>query len=105
MDRFLIHGSSGTEQGSVPAQPSSELQTAKMADGMALLVTGFPASHTAAASVLCEEEYSRIAQAVAMLLSPTITSVVDRAVTAGIDQLYKELRDHAGRISEADHRI
>lgn len=49
--------------------------------------------------------YDRIAQAVAALLSPTITAAVDRAVSAGILQLCKELGDHSQRIMEAEQRI
>lgn len=46
-----------------------------------------------------------MAQAVADLLSPTITSAVDRVVTAGIDQLRRELKEQAGRLNVAEQRI
>lgn len=39
----------------------------------------------------------KIAQAVAALLSPIITATVDKAVSAGIIQLIKELGEHFNR--------
>lgn len=49
--------------------------------------------------------YNKIAQAVADLLSPTITAKVDRAVSAGIMQLRKELGEHSQRLTEAEQCI
>lgn len=54
---------------------------------------------------LQEGQYAKIAQAVAALLSQTITAAVDRAVATGITQLRKELGDHAKRLSELEHHI
>lgn len=53
------------------------------------------ASEAAAGLSSPEEQYSKIAQAVAALLSHTIAAAVERAVAAGISQLRKELGDHA----------
>lgn len=39
------------------------------------------------------------------LLSPTITTAVDKAVTAGLEQLMKELKEQSQQISEAAHWI
>lgn len=105
MDHFLTHSGPVTNPGTVPAQPPSESQTVKMADSVALRATGSSALHAAAEPVLSEEVYDKIAQAVATLLSPTITLAVDRAITAGIDQFHSELREHASRLSEAENRI
>lgn len=51
------------------------------------------------------DSYDKIAQAVAALLSPTITDAVERAVSAGILQLCKDLGDHSQRIMEAEQCI
>lgn len=40
-----------------------------------------------------------------MLLSPTITDTVDKAVLAGIIQLRKEMREYSNRLSEAEQHI
>lgn len=49
--------------------------------------------------------HQQIAQAVAALLSPTITAAVDRAVSTGILQLRKELGEHSQRLIEVEQRI
>lgn len=49
--------------------------------------------------------HKRIAKAVAALLSPTITAAVERAVAEGMQQLRKEIGEHAARLSMAEHRI
>lgn len=41
--------------------------------------------------VLPDDQYSKTAQAVAALFSPTITSAIDKAIAACISQLRKEL--------------
>lgn len=41
----------------------------------------------------------------ATLASPTTTAAVDRAVTAGIDQLRREIREQVGKLNEAEQRI
>lgn len=76
-----------------------------MADGAISVTAGIPVQHASLTPMISETEYGKIAQAVASLLSPTITAAVDRAVTAGIDQLRKGLRDHASRLLEAEHHI
>lgn len=45
-----------------------------------------------------------MAQAVAALVSPTITAALDRAIAAGIAQLRKEMEDQAKRLSELELR-
>lgn len=47
----------------------------------------------------------RIAQAVATLIFPTITTVVDTAMAAYIDQIRKELTDQTRRVTEAECHI
>lgn len=46
-----------------------------------------------------------IAKAVADILTPTITATVERAVSAGILLLKKELGEHSTRFNEAEHRL
>lgn len=46
-----------------------------------------------------------MAQAVADLFSPTITAAVDRAVTAGIEQLQREIREQAGGLTEVEQHV
>lgn len=52
-----------------------------------------------------EEQYAGLSQPVAVLLSPTITAAVDRAIAAGITQHRKEMGDHANRLSELEHHV
>lgn len=46
-----------------------------------------------------------IAQAVAALLAPSIASIVEKAVQAGMDQTKKELGGHTSRLNEAEIRL
>lgn len=105
MDHFLILSGPGSAPGTLPDRLAAESQPPKMADGTVSHNTSFTALPVSSAPALSEEEYSRIVQAVAALLLPTITAAVDRAVSTDNDQIRKELRDHAGRISEAEHHI
>lgn len=50
----------------------------------------------------CGGKHGKIAQAVAALLFPTITAAVDGAASSGIEQLRRELDDHAKRLTEAE---
>lgn len=68
-------------------------------------VQAIPLQPAPAASDFLEDQYGRIAQEVAALLSPTITAAVDRAVIAGIDQLRSEIREKEERLSEAERCI
>lgn len=70
-----------------------------MADSMATGVTVNPLQLAETSAVSMEEQYHKMAQAVAALLSPTITEAVDRAVAAGITQLWKEMGEHAKWLS------
>lgn len=63
------------------------------------------ADHIAVAPPSSVGQYTGLAQAVAALLSPTITAAVDRALAAGIGQLRNELGDRPKRLSEAGYRI
>lgn len=46
--------------------------------------------------------YKKIAQAVVALILPTITMAVDAAVSAGMDQLHKEIGKQARRMTETE---
>lgn len=102
MERYLISGGPGPARAAELDQTHGP-QMAKMAYGSSEL----PASHTThtaqIAPATTEDQYGRMAQAVAALLSPTITAAVDRSVSAGIDQLRRELREQAGRLNEVKH--
>lgn len=47
----------------------------------------------------------KIAQAVAVLLAPTITSSVEKAIQTGLELIRRELVDHTSRINEAEKSI
>lgn len=82
------------QQAVAPEALLTGLQQLKMADrteASAALLPSQPA-HTVTVPAALEVQYDRIAQAVATLLSPTITAAVDRAKTTGIDQLRREIR-------------
>lgn len=105
MERYLISGSPGTVQTVDPDPFLLGSQAAKMADSYFTS----PASQAAHAAqppqASPKDQYNKIAQPVAALLSPTITSAVDKAVTAGINQLRRELKEQAGRLNVAEQRI
>lgn len=56
-------------------------------------------------SAAAEEKYAGLAQAVAAVLSPTITAAVDRKNAAGITKFKKELEDQAKCLSELEHHL
>lgn len=74
-----------------------------MADSMDMGEAVSPAMPADIAPPLSNEQYTKIAQAMATLLFPTITAAVDRALAAGITQLRKELGDHTKWLSELEH--
>lgn len=106
MDRFVVHGGTGTpappqhdlHQQNAP-QPPGNMTATNPDDGAALLPTA-----TLPASAM-DPQYQLMAQAVAAIISPTITEAVERAVAAGISQLRKELGDQARRILEVKHGV
>lgn len=105
MERYLIRGGPSPAQAAelVPSLLSS--QPPKMADG-SLTASASHTAHTAALSpAAADEQYTKMAQAVATLLSPTITAAVERAVTAGIDQLWRDIREQAGRLTKIEQHV
>lgn len=100
MERYLIPGSPGQA-----AEPDLSLlvpQADKITDG-SLTGSVSHAAHTAHLSqAIADDLYAKMAEAVAALLSSTITAAVVRAVTSGIDQLRRERRQQAGRITEVE---
>lgn len=64
------------------------------------LPTSLPLSH--AALTAHDPAYTKIAEAVAALLSPTITSAVETAISQGMAQIHKEIGIHRQRLAETD---
>lgn len=105
MDHYLISGGPGPTQAAEHDPSSLGPQAPKMAD-RSITGSASHAAHTAQMSqATTDEQYTNMAQAVAALLSTTITAAKDRAVTSGIDQLQRELREQAGRITEVEKRL
>lgn len=103
MDRYVLHGTFFAVAASEP--PWSASNAANMADTVEMSETADSTPPASAAPILPEEQYSCLAQAVTALLSPTITTAVDRAIAADITQLRKELGYHAKFLSELEHCI
>lgn len=61
--------------------------------------------HTAIAPPIPEDQYAGLAQAIAAIMSHTRPAGVDRAIAAGITQLWKELGDQANWITELEQSV
>lgn len=83
MERYLITGGTSPVQ---PAELATSLHSSlpNMADGSLIASAAHTADNAALSLAVEDYQYTKMAQAVAALLSPTITAAVDRAVTAGI---------------------
>lgn len=64
-----------------------------MADDVAMEQAGDATHAPKMPGAALEEVQGRITQAIAALLSPTFTAVVDRTVSACIDQIRREMRE------------
>lgn len=101
----MVHGTTSAAAATRLEPPQSASHEANMADAVEMFETEISAQSAATASIIPEDQYSGLAQAVAALVSPTITSAVDRAIAVGITQLGKEQGDHPKRLSELEHRM
>lgn len=68
-------------------------------------IATYPVAPVKAMHTLLHNQYSRIAQAVAALLSPAVTAAVDKAIAAGISNLRKDLDDHDKCLFELEHHL
>lgn len=102
MDRYLIHGASSVAPASRPEPALSPSHAANMATADKMLEAADSTPPAAVALIPPDDQNSGLAQAVAALLSPTITVVVDRAIAAGITRLRKELGDQAKCLTELE---
>lgn len=102
----LLNGPSGASAASRSELSPPGSHAANIADGADVpaisSATADSALHAAMVPLPPGDQYASLAQAVATLLSPTITAAVDRAIAAGITQLIKELGDQAKRPSELE---